>query len=56
MNKTLSEALRETVKEIRGYSKEDLDIRLRESKNSVLAKTIDGFIEEGLKERSSETD
>ena len=47
-NKCLKEALEETVKEIQGYSKEELEQKLSESKKSIIAKTVDeitGFAE-----------
>lgn len=40
MNKSLSDALKETVKEIQGYSKEELRRRLDESEESQLARTV----------------
>lgn len=47
-NKRLKEALEETVQEIQGYSKEELEQKLSESKYSITAKTVDeitGFAE-----------
>ena len=47
-NKYLKEALEEAVKEIQGYSKEELERKLSESKGSIIAKTVDeitGFAE-----------
>ena len=50
--KYLKEALEETVKEIQGYSKEELEQKLSESKYSITAKTVEemtgfaGFTEE----------
>lgn len=47
-NKYLKEALEETVKEIQGYSKEELERKLSESKDSIIAKAVDeitGFAE-----------
>ena len=47
-NKYLKEALEETVKEIQGYSKEELERKLSKSKCSIIAKTVDeitGFAE-----------
>lgn len=46
--KYLKEALEETVKEIQGYSKAELERKLSESKCSIIAKTVDeitGFAE-----------
>ena len=40
-NKCLKEALEETVKEIQGFSKEELEQKLSEAKESTLARTID---------------
>ena len=42
-NKYLKEALEETVKEIQGYSKEKLERKLSESKESILARTINAI-------------
>lgn len=56
-NKCLKEALEETVKEIQGYSKEELEQKLSESKGSIIAKAVDeltGFAE-FTKELSDET-
>ena len=47
-NKYLKEALEETVKEIQGYSKVELERKLSKSKCSIIAKTVDeiaGFAE-----------
>lgn len=47
-NKYLKEALEETVKEIQGYSKEELELKLTESKDSIIAQVVDeitGFAE-----------
>lgn len=47
-NKYLKEALEETVKEIQGYSKEELERKLSESKCSDIAQVVDeitGFAE-----------
>ena len=47
-NKYLKEALEETVKEIQGYSKEELEKKLSDSKVSIIAKTVEeitGFAE-----------
>ena len=43
-NKYLKEVLKETVKEIQGYSKEELEQKLSESKYSITAKTVDEII------------
>lgn len=40
MNKFLSDALKQTVKEIQGYSKEELRRKLDESEKSQLARTV----------------
>lgn len=40
MNKSLSDSLKQTVKEIQGYSKEELRRRLDESEESQLVKTV----------------
>ena len=44
MTKSLSEALEETVKEIQGYSKEELIRRLEESEQSKLAMTVNELL------------
>lgn len=47
-NKYLKEALEETVKEIQGCSKEELELKLTESKGSIIAQVVDeitGFAE-----------
>lgn len=44
MNHKLSKALEETVKEIQGYSEDELESKLEEHKESNLAKTIDGLL------------
>lgn len=56
-NKYLKEALEETVKEIQGYSKEELERKLSESKGSIIAKTVDEIIgfAEFTEELSDET-
>lgn len=40
MNRSLSDALKQTVKEVQEYSKEELRCRLDESEKSDLAKTV----------------
>lgn len=44
MNKSLSKALDETVKEIQGYSKEELIRRLEKSEQSKLAMTVNELL------------
>ena len=44
MNHKLSKALDETVKEIQGYSKEELKSKLDRHKESNLAKTVNGLL------------
>lgn len=41
--KTLYEALKETVKEIKNYSEEELTARLKESENSAFAKMVNSI-------------
>lgn len=44
MNENFHKALEKTVSEIKGYSREELEVKLKESENSVFAKTINTIL------------